>query len=145
MIEEYLSNATQLVADLSKTAKELEWLHPFTPYVMREIQQAQKDAHCRVHWVVPTPGDESVWQVIEAHDARSTIPGLRSHEVNAFDRTCTCFGRAKNGYCCMHEYAVYDATEGDSALRHRLRMDAWTIASSGLRNRASVQERLSIQ
>ena len=97
VIEEYLSNATQLVADLSKTAKELEWLHPFTPYVMREIQQAQKDAHCRVHWVVPTPGDESVWQVIEAHDARSTIPGLRSHEVNAFDRTCTCFGRAKSG------------------------------------------------
>ena len=67
--------------------------------------------------------------MIEAHDARSTIPGLRSHEVNAFDRTCTCFGRANNGYCCMHEYAVYDATEGDSAPRHRLRMDAWTIAS----------------
>ena len=38
-------------------------------------------------------------------------------------RACTCFGRAKNGYCCMHEYAVYDATERDSALRHRLRMD----------------------
>ena len=67
VIEEYLSNATQLVADLSKTAKELEWLHPFTPYVMREIQQAQKDAHCRVHWVVPTPGDESKTSVAE-HD-----------------------------------------------------------------------------
>ena len=96
---------------------------------MREIQQAQKDADCRLHWVVPTPGDESVWQVIEAHDARSATPGLRSHEVNAFDRTCTCFGRAKNGYCCMLEYAVYDATERDSALRHRLRMDdcvEWT-------------------
>ena len=96
---------------------------------MRQIQQARKDAHCSVQRVVPTPGDPSVWQVIEAHDARSTTPGLRSHEVNAFDRTCTCFGRAKNGYCCMHEYAVYDATEGDSALRHRLRIDyAWTIA-----------------
>ena len=147
-VEEYLSNATQLLADLSKTAKELECRrgdHSFTPYVMREIEQARKDAHCSVQRVVPTPGDPSVWQVIEAHDARSTTPGLRSHEVNAFARTCTCFVRAKNGYCCMHEYAVYDTTEEDSALRHRLRMDAWTIASSGLRNRASVQERLSIQ
>ena len=125
-VEEYLSNAVQLVADLSKTAKELECRrgeHPFTPYVMREIEQGRKDAHCRVHRVVPTPGDPSVWQVIEAHDARSTTPGLRSHEVNAFDRTCTCFGRAKNGYCCMRECALYDATEVDSALRHRLRVD----------------------
>jgi len=125
-VEEYLSNAAQLVADLSKTANELVFRldeHPFTPHVMREIEQAREDAHRRVHRVVPTPGDPSVWQVVEAHDARSTTPGLRSHEVNAFDRTCTCFGRAKNGYCCMHEYAVYNATEGDIALRQRLRMD----------------------
>ena len=119
------------MADLCKTANELVFQldeHPFTPYVMRQVQQARKDAHYSVQRVVPTPGDPSVWQVIEAHDARST-PGLRSHEVNAFDRTCTCFGRAKNGYCCMLEYAVYDATERDSALRHRLRMDdcvEWT-------------------
>ena len=38
VIEEYLSNATQLVADLSKIANELVFRldeHPFTSYVMR--------------------------------------------------------------------------------------------------------------
>ena len=82
-VEQYLSNAAQLVADLSKTANELVFQldeHPFTPYVMREIQQARKDAHCRVQRAVPTPGDPSVWQVIEAHDVR-----VQQHR--GYDRT----------------------------------------------------------
>ena len=125
-VEEYLSDAAQLVADLSETAKELRFRrdeHPFTPYATREIEQVQKNAHARAHRAVPTPADPSVWQVIEVYNAQSTTPGLRSHLVNAFERTCTCCGRAKNGYCCVHEYAVYIATERDGALRRQLRMD----------------------
>jgi len=125
-VEDYLHNAEILVHDLSETANELRSRldeRPFTPYAMKEIERARNDARCRVDRVVPARDDPSVRQVIESYDAHSTTPGLRSHEVNAFERTCSCFGRAKNGYCCMHEYAVYDATLGNSALRLQLRMD----------------------
>ena len=124
-IEEYLGNSAELVAELKTTADVLQTRldrgeSPFTPCIQKSVDKVRLDAEHSVQRVIATPNNYDVYQVIEAADARMSTPGLRTNRVNALERTCTCHGRAINGYACMYEYAVYLHARDDDELLHHL-------------------------
>jgi len=125
-VEEYLANAAALTDELRKTARVLEQRlisgeTPFTAHVTRCLNTVRATANHRLTEVIPVPNEDGtpapVWQVLEAHDASASVAGTRAHHVNALERTCTCKGRAVNGYACEHEYAVYNLAAQNDELR----------------------------
>jgi len=97
------------------------------------MDKVRLDAEHSVQRVIATPNNYDVYQVIEAADAPMAVPGLRTNRVNVLERTCTCHGRAINGYACMYEYAVYLHARDDDELLHHLGMTdfpAWAAQPS---------------
>ena len=134
-IEQYLVNSAELVAELKTTVDVLQTRldrgeSPFTPCVQKSIDKVRLDAAHNVQRVIATPNNYDFYQVVK--DARVSTPGLRTNHVNALERTCTCRGRAINGYACMHEYAVYLHARDNDNLRHLGMTDfpAWAAQPS---------------